>query len=184
MWRQKSFVEYAKILTCCDDFDTEDVELDDEFSRFCRDASPFVVSGLGVVTVVGGLSGFFLLKFSNIEAISGDMFWGVLLTIIVSGSSDIWKSWKEKNFWVKYWNVLSRGCMPMTSLRFCYLVMREQKKTVIVTEAVIRASQTFTPQNMTSFVNNPQVALNDDEIVLNEVLMIIVNGVSFCVGVP
>ena len=32
-------------LTCCDDFDTEDVEFDDEFSRFCRDASPFVVRG-------------------------------------------------------------------------------------------------------------------------------------------
>jgi hypothetical protein len=84
---QRNMQNEKKTLTCCDDFDTEDVEFDDEFSRFCRDASPFVV---GVVTVVGGLNGFFLLKFSNIDAISGDMlFCGVLLTIIVSGSSDI-----------------------------------------------------------------------------------------------
>lgn len=89
MWRQETFLNYAQILTCCDDFDTEDVEFVDEFSKFCRDASPFVVRGLGVVTADGGLSGFFLLKFSSIDAISGDIFCGVLLTIIVSGSSDI-----------------------------------------------------------------------------------------------
>lgn len=65
------------------------MEFVDELRRFCRDESPFVVRGLGVDTVVGGLSGFFLLKLSNIDAISGDIFCGVLLTIIVSGSSDI-----------------------------------------------------------------------------------------------
>lgn len=60
----------------------------DEFSRFCREASPFV--GTVIAVVVGeGLTEFFLLKFSRIEAISGDMFCGVLLAIIVSGSSDI-----------------------------------------------------------------------------------------------
>jgi hypothetical protein len=64
------------------------VEFVDEFSRFCRER-PFVMRGLDVVTVVGELSEFFLLKFSNIDAISGDIFCGVLLTIIVSGSSDI-----------------------------------------------------------------------------------------------
>ena len=86
---EKSFGIYFRKLTCCDDCDTEDVEFDDAFSRFCRDARPFVVKGLVVDTVVWEVSGFFLLKFSNIDAISGDMFCGGLLTVIVSGISDI-----------------------------------------------------------------------------------------------
>lgn len=101
MWRQdsandfRSFIFFFILLTCCDDFDTDDVELLDEFNRFCREASPLVVSVLA--TVVGdGLTAFFLLKFSKIDAISGDMFCGVLLTIIVSGSSDICKTRKNR----------------------------------------------------------------------------------------
>lgn len=73
-------------LTCCDDFDTEADELDDKFCRL-----------VPLPTVVVELSGFFLLKFSSIEAISGDMFCCGLLTIIESGSSDIYKT-KKKMF--------------------------------------------------------------------------------------
>jgi hypothetical protein len=49
------------------------VEFVDEFSRFWRDERPFVTRGLVVDTVVGEFKEFFLLKFSNIDAISGDM---------------------------------------------------------------------------------------------------------------
>lgn len=77
----------------------------DEFNRFCREASPFV--GTVMVVVVGdGLTEFFLLKFSKIEAISGDMFCGVLLAMMLSGSSDIcenknnWIIWINQNDWV------------------------------------------------------------------------------------
>lgn len=78
-------------LTCCDD--TEDVELvDDEFSRFCRELNPFEI----VLAVGDGVREFFLLlKLTSIDAISGDMFCGVLLATIVSGSSDIWKTRKS-----------------------------------------------------------------------------------------
>lgn len=78
----------CEALTCCDDFDTDDVELVDEFNRFCREASPFV--GTAIAVVVGdGLTEFFLLKFSRMDAISGDMLCGVLLGVIASGNSDI-----------------------------------------------------------------------------------------------
>lgn len=74
------------MLTCCDDFDTDDVELVDELSRFCLEANPFFVPVDGVGDK---FSEFFLLKLSIIDAISGDMLCGVLLTVIVSGNSDI-----------------------------------------------------------------------------------------------
>lgn len=72
-------------LTCCDD--TDDVELvDEEFSRFCRELKPFEI----VLAVGDGVREVFLpLKLTSIDAISGDMFCGALLTAIVSGSSDI-----------------------------------------------------------------------------------------------
>lgn len=78
-------------LTCCDD--TDDVELvDDEFRRFCRELNPFEI----VLAVGDGVREFFLLlKLTSIDAISGDMFCGVLLATIVSGSSDIWKTGKS-----------------------------------------------------------------------------------------
>lgn len=78
-------------LTCCDD--TDDVELvDDEFSRFCRELNPLEI----VLAVGDGVKEFFLLlKLTSIDAISGDMFCGVLLATIVSGSSDIWKTGKS-----------------------------------------------------------------------------------------
>jgi hypothetical protein len=61
--------------------DTEDEEfVVDELSKFCLAAMPFV-------------DGLFLLKFSISDAISGDIFGGVLFAIIVaaSGTSDIYK---------------------------------------------------------------------------------------------
>lgn len=85
------------LLTCCDDFDTDEL-LEAEFNKFCL-AKPFVVSALVGIDVVG-LIELFLLKFSNIDAISGDMFCVDLLPPIVSGNgnSDIWKYEKDKNF--------------------------------------------------------------------------------------
>lgn len=74
-------------LTCCDDLDTDVELLDDEFSGFCLEASPLFATLL-FDTVVRGLSDFFLLKLSNIDTISDDMFF-VLFGITVSGESDI-----------------------------------------------------------------------------------------------
>lgn len=58
--------------------------LEDEFSRFCRAGRPFVATEF-----FDGVRLVFLLKLSIIDSISEDIFCGALLTIIVSGNSDI-----------------------------------------------------------------------------------------------
>lgn len=60
----------------------------EELSRFGLDASLFVVIVLFGI-VVERQKGSFLLKVSNIDAISGDMFGLVLFDVTISGDSDI-----------------------------------------------------------------------------------------------
>lgn len=72
--------ECLHVLTCCEDFDTDDEFVVDEFKRFCRVVKPFAGKEL---------DGLFLLKFSIIDAISFGIVGGVLLAIIDSGISDI-----------------------------------------------------------------------------------------------
>lgn len=92
MWRRPNYdivtlLVYER-LTCCDKLDTDAALVAEELSRFGLDASLFVVIVLFGI-VVARQKGSFLLKVSNIDAISGDMFGLVLFDVTISGDSDI-----------------------------------------------------------------------------------------------